>query len=278
MAEIAPRSPWACLRVHVRERFGFGTVVVLQAVEADSMTACEDRRMSNVMETKFYGDARPAEGGRPWKMAAICRACGRAPARQFVFRQVTGKVIFTHRKTVEALMCKDCAQRVGRTAQAATLVTGWWGLFSFFSNARAVAANTVGLARAARMPDPVGMAPATAVKVPPVIARPQPWLLAFLIACVIAAALLTTAASAAAPAPASPRSPAVARAVAADPPAWVVGACVTRIRTGAFLPTDCSAAHVGRVVSQAISPTSCPATADSYVTFEGKFLCIDHDQ
>ena len=127
------------------------------------------------------------------------------------------------------------------------------------------------------MPDPAGMAPASAVKVPRVLARPQPWLLAFLIACIIAAALLTTGAAAASPlVPPAPLAPASAAAPAAARPSWEVGECVAG--TDLYVPTDCSAAHVGRIVGEVTTQTFCPTVADSFVTFEGKILCIDHVQ
>src|SRR4029077_20292596 len=127
-----------------------------------------------------------------------CEVCGRGPAQRLRFRQVIGMIVVDRVRSIDAPLCKECAQRVGRSLQANTLVTGWWGVFAIFRNLGAICANTAALSRAAKMPQPQG-GPISFVKERPIFTRPQTW-----IGLVLLGSLITVAAIAAASAEDTP--------------------------------------------------------------------------
>jgi hypothetical protein len=60
--------------------------------------------------------------------------CGSVPARQVEFRQGIGMLFLRRTKTMRVVACRDCGVALFRQMQAATLLTGWWGMISFFLN------------------------------------------------------------------------------------------------------------------------------------------------
>jgi hypothetical protein len=89
----------------------------------------------------------PAQDGRGWSSAGRppaedeCELCGSGPAAPAVFRQETGKIIWRTRRRIEGTFCRDCGLSLLRSAQNRTLITGWWGLISFFVNIGSIVGN-----------------------------------------------------------------------------------------------------------------------------------------
>jgi DnaJ domain len=199
--------------------------------------------------------------------AGQCDLCGFEPARRWTFQHQSswlfGRRVHTHRST----LCRDCARAVGRTAQSRTVITGWWGFISLFTNLGYVITNTSGLWKvrvldAPKRRDGDVVAPLTK---PMAAGRPV-----FLRAGFLALAGLLVLAGVQLsrhphPAPAPPASQTVA--------SWHDGACVAR--SGPYMhPTPCSGPSDGVVI--AVEPTAdlCPASATAYVDYLSRFYCI----
>jgi hypothetical protein len=164
-------------------------------------------------------------------------------------------MLLSHRVSmVDEHLCRECSRRVGRGMQSATLLTGWWGIFAMFRNALAVLTNSFGLLRAATMPSPSG-GPISFEKERSVFARAQTWIGVGIVAGLVGLAAVSGA---------------------FEPSAnWSVGSCVKGSNSLAAVP--CSSNHDGKIVAQRSTSSSCPQTADFYVTVDGKVLCIDED-
>ncbi len=63
-----------------------------------------------------------------------CAICGCVPARQVEYRQGIGMLFLRRTKTMRVVACRDCGVALFRKMQSATLLTGWWGMISFFLN------------------------------------------------------------------------------------------------------------------------------------------------
>jgi DnaJ-like protein len=70
-----------------------------------------------------------------------CELCGSAPAVAVVIRQETGKIIWRTRRRMEGTFCRECGLALFRSMQNRTLITGWWGVLSFFVNIGSVLGN-----------------------------------------------------------------------------------------------------------------------------------------
>ena len=79
--------------------------------------------------------------GRP-AGADECELCGSGPAEPIVLRHETGKIIWRTRRRLEGTFCRDCGLALFRSTQNRTLITGWWGVLSFFVNIGSVLGNT----------------------------------------------------------------------------------------------------------------------------------------
>jgi hypothetical protein len=89
----------------------------------------------------FATEDVPAGTTRRPAAADECELCGSAPAASVVLRQETGKVIWRTRRRVEGTFCRDCGIALFRSTQNRTLVTGWWGVISFFVNMGSILGN-----------------------------------------------------------------------------------------------------------------------------------------
>ena len=83
-----------------------------------------------------------------------CELCGSAPALPLVLRQETGKILWRTRRRMEGTFCRDCGLALFRSNQNRTLITGWWGVLSFFVNIGSVLANTAAWAKVRRLDSP----------------------------------------------------------------------------------------------------------------------------
>ncbi|MER7515984.1 hypothetical protein [Streptomyces sp. NPDC126499] len=86
-----------------------------------------------------------------------CEVCGAQPTAAVTVRSHQGMVVLMRTVTRRAALCRTCGLAVYRKMTSETLVTGWWGLFSFFVTPFIVLGNVLG-ARAAlrRLPEPQG--------------------------------------------------------------------------------------------------------------------------
>ncbi|MFC8588057.1 hypothetical protein ACFUGD_26415 [Streptomyces sp. NPDC057217] len=86
-----------------------------------------------------------------------CEVCGARPATAVTVRAHQGMIIIMRTVTRRGVFCRTCGLAVYRQMTSDTLLTGWWGLFSFFVTPFVVLGNAFG-ARAAlrRLPEPYG--------------------------------------------------------------------------------------------------------------------------
>ena len=192
-----------------------------------------------------------------------CSQCLATPAEVFSFRRIEAFVIFSKRYSTERELCRTCALSVGRTEQNGTLLSGWWGVLSFFRNIAAVWRNAAELRRADRMMPPRrdDAGPSTPRPLDPgrpVLLRPGGWI--GLAGGVGAAVFLF-------PYLIHQGEP------AASP--WKAGVCVAG--TGQVHPVSCEKPHTGKVLRAAPFPQACPPGTDSYV-YDGTIdWCIQKD-
>ncbi|MFC8172202.1 hypothetical protein ACFUJ0_34150 [Streptomyces sp. NPDC057242] len=102
-----------------------------------------------------YAHQQPYGPGHP--VAAGCEVCGAQPAIPVTVRAHQGMIVIMRTVTRRGAFCRTCGLAVYRQMTSDTLLTGWWGLFSFFVTPFVVLGNAFG-ARAAlrRLPEPYG--------------------------------------------------------------------------------------------------------------------------
>lgn len=83
-----------------------------------------------------------------------CWVCGSAPAVDVRFRQESGRLVWRVRRWIDGPFCRTCGTAVFRAMTNRTLVTGWWGLISFFQNLASVVANLAAYSRIRRLEAP----------------------------------------------------------------------------------------------------------------------------
>lgn len=90
-----------------------------------------DRRSSGREAPLPYREPGPEE----------CWVCGGSPAAAVRFRQESGRLLWRVRRWIDGPFCRTCGTAVFRTMTDRTLLTGWWGLISFFQNLATIAGN-----------------------------------------------------------------------------------------------------------------------------------------
>ncbi len=194
-----------------------------------------------------------------------CIMCGSHPVATVTLRQATGKVIWWVRRQMTAPLCRDCGMAEFRDLQNRTMLTGWWGVISFFANCLFVLSNS-GAALKLRNLEPPTRTDLIDVPLPrplapgkSIFARPGIWVTA-----VVVAGLIVFAASGGATSPTSSAG-------------WSVGSCVEG--TTVASPVDCSESHDGKIIATRADSDHCPFTADGYVDDDsGIVYCIDSSQ
>lgn len=63
-----------------------------------------------------------------------CQLCGWKPTTKVSLRRQVGLVLTRRVESIEGGLCKGCGEAVYRSMTNRTLLTGWWGLVSFFAN------------------------------------------------------------------------------------------------------------------------------------------------
>ena len=88
-----------------------------------------------------------------------CRVCGRTPAEEVTFRRVAGYLIVARMWTIEAVLCREHAERIGRSFTARSAIQGWWSVISLFPwNPAVILLNWLQLRRLRLMEPPAGEA------------------------------------------------------------------------------------------------------------------------
>ena len=94
-----------------------------------------------------------------------CAVCGRAPTAPIRVTRNVGMVVLRRSWSYGAPLCRDHGSAIAGNWLVATLLMGWWGIISFFTNCGAIATD-IGALRAAHRLAPAGSllaAPRTAI-------------------------------------------------------------------------------------------------------------------
>ena len=198
----------------------------------------------------------------------VCDLCSSVNTRSFVFTRQVGMVFQRRVGTVKALLCRDCAQAIGRDFQSRTMTTGWWGLLSLPTNIFYLLRNTYSLFKAWRLEQPApppGFVTFPADPGRQVLLRPFSWVGPVVLAVWM---IVGSATSDTEPVRREPSAPVVAT------PRWAPGWCVSGSES--LVPVSCKAPNNGIILSRVTSPSLCEPAADTYVTVDyTTYLCID---
>ncbi len=214
---------------------------------------------------------RPSVRGRPPRHDE-CALCGSSPAVEVTLRQASGFILRWTRRSMTAVLCRDCGTAEFRLLQNRTLYTGWWGLISFFVNLSYVLSNIGAAMQLRRLGVPNRE---ERIDVPldqpldvgsPLLARGGVWLATALF--VGLAALLALGGS-------GPK--ASTTGTSSSSATWQVGSCVQG--TTSVEPVACSQTHAGKIVAIETSPNDCPPS-DAYAEDQttNTVYCVDTTQ
>jgi hypothetical protein len=193
--------------------------------------------------------------GAPW-----CRICGGQPAFTGSFTQNIGMIILRSGVVSAGPYCRDCGLHDGRSAQLKTIITGWWGIISFFFNLAGIAGNARGLSTLRSLPEPRGGDASRRLDPgKPLFLRPAMW--------AVIAVFIGAVAFIAYPRPHKPVS-AVAKSS--------VGRCVVYLADEDTKFTSCASQHDGKVVAAVSSIYDCPAKKNTKIELpDDEYLCVD---
>jgi hypothetical protein len=176
------------------------------------------------------------------------------------FRQNVGMLLAFRVRTVGGRLCRECGRSTGRSLQNRTLLTGWWGIISFFFNCFAVLANAAALVQVGRLAAPVGGDP------PRRLAPGRPVLLRAGILVPLAVGLLVVAVFAYD----ASRGPSVGGLAKGD--------CVVFTADEGLDRVGCNRSHDGKVLAVANSAGECPPATDSVYGLDARrdrVICIE---
>lgn len=223
-------------------------------------------------ESQSQGQQRSSSSGnstrsQPKVPRDACEVCASLNTETFEFTRQTGFIFARNVGTMSARLCKGCATAIGRTYQARTITTGWWGVFSAPTNLIYIIKNAHHLFRASRLADPIappGFRTTPLLIGKPVLLRPISWIGIAVIAIIVMGVISENSSAS------SDYSP---PAVDMSGYVWRMGNCVTGY--GTVSPVPCTESHSGRIVSVVASEFSCPTHTDNYVNSGGMVYCID---
>lgn len=211
------------------------------------------------------GGAAPAAGPLGWRQPEPdeCWICGARPAAQVRFRQESGRLLWSVRRWIDGPFCQTCGTAIFRELTNRTLITGWWGILSFFLNLATIVRNLVAYRAIRRLawprPNPgnvLSLLPLPLDPGRPLHKRAGVWVAPF--AAVVAGGLIGGAVG-----DAGQRS-------ARELPH--VGSCVDFADEQAV---PCSGPHDGYVIAVTDSRLDCPVAADfSAERADGRIVCI----
>jgi hypothetical protein len=187
-----------------------------------------------------------------------CAICGSVPAADVTFTQGIGMVILRRTKTVRVRACRDCGTALFRKTQSQTLLTGWWGVISAFTNLGYVWGNFQARKTLDALGDPrpprerTAQTPRT-TPLPvgsPTLLRPQPLVFFLFVVGLTVFALATD------PEP------------AASSDSIRIGTCAEVQADEIHYPVSCNgptaAARLVAVLPAATASTECPASSDGW--------------
>jgi hypothetical protein len=183
-----------------------------------------------------------------------CEVCASLNTETFEFTRQTGFIFARNVGTMSARLCRGCATAIGRTYQARTLATGWWGVISVPTNLFYIIKNSYQLFRARRLADPVAPPGFRTTPLPlgkPVLFRPIAWVGIAVLALVAFLGISNYEETA----------------------EWKVGNCVSG--NSSIVPVPCSSPNSGKIIQVTTSEVYCPTNTDSYTSVNGMTYCID---
>lgn len=221
------------------------------------------------VDLRTHGSEEQQPEGRPPR-ANECLMCGSTPVAEVDLRAETGKLLWRTTRQLDGPMCRHCGIAIFRMFTSRTLLTGWWGVISFFTNFLTIMRNIVGRRRIgqlqppARTPGVVGLASNPLDPGPSVFQRPGTYVGPLLLAIAISIAV--------------PTYTSTPRIAPLDEPTVDVGAdCVTMENDLLMGFVSCDKPNDGRVVGVRIHEAQCPLHTDLYFGSESqaKVVCVD---
>ena len=107
-----------------------------------------------LLAADYEGSSAYNSGYRGPRMTE-CEMCGHSPAYEATLRQNTGLILFRTHATYNIRACRGCGLFFSREIQNRTLLRGWWGIISFFSNVAAVFNNADAIKKFDALDDPI---------------------------------------------------------------------------------------------------------------------------
>jgi hypothetical protein len=89
-------------------------------------------------------------------MEARCVVCGRRPAKLVKVERNVGMVVLHTVHRNDGPYCREHALAAAKKNLGLTLVTGWWGVKSFFVNFRAIGTDVIAMRSARELPEAEG--------------------------------------------------------------------------------------------------------------------------
>ena len=83
-----------------------------------------------------------------------CQLCGRGPAAEVAFWQGTGMLVLRTQRHWKGRMCRPCGMAIGKKAMAHTVLLGWWGIISFFTNFGFIGINAASFLKLRKLSQP----------------------------------------------------------------------------------------------------------------------------
>ncbi|MEI8051710.1 MAG: J domain-containing protein [Actinomycetes bacterium] len=71
----------------------------------------------------------------------VCMICGQEPVADVILRSEVGMIFVRQRSQIAGPFCRHCGIAMFRVVQNRTMITGWWGIISFFTNIGSILAN-----------------------------------------------------------------------------------------------------------------------------------------
>lgn len=209
---------------------------------------------------------RPRENRHRKVPTNSCEVCASLNTETFEFTRQTGFIFARNVGTMSARLCKGCATAIGRTYQARTITTGWWGVLSAPTNLIYIIKNAHQLFRASQLADPVappGFRTTPLLIGKPVLLRPISWIGIAVIAFIVMGIISENSSAS------SDYSP---PAVDMSGYEWRVGNCISGYTS--VSPEPCTSSSTGKIVLQVWVQSSCPSNADQYVSIGDKIYCV----